>query len=122
MLEKGGTGRILRAAVAPCTEKLRVLHAGVAHVEVDAIRRIMTRTLRADEVVAAASSSVQPAAAPMQPYGLDTVQANLFPTASRSTTSPVNPAKKFPICIIGEAVPCSVCLAVYMPQPVCAAG
>jgi hypothetical protein len=36
----------------------------------------------------------------MQPYGLRLVQATRFTRAQRSTTSSVDPSKKFPICVI----------------------
>jgi hypothetical protein len=37
------------------------------------------------------------------PYGVRMVQATGFGLAQRSTTSSVDPTKKFPLCIIGEA-------------------
>jgi len=63
------------------------------------VRYLMSRPLQAEEILSAAPRKLQQAA--IQPYGLTNVQANLFTTAQRSTTSSVDPTKKFPICIIG---------------------
>lgn len=53
---------------------------------------------------AATSSSRSLLQTAIQPYGITAVQASLYASAQRSTTSSVDATKKFPICIIGEHV------------------
>jgi hypothetical protein len=75
--------------------------AGVKNVEEDAVRyHVAARPLHAEQLASAVRKLQQEPT--LQPYGLTSVEANLFTTTQRSTTSAVNSAVKFPICIIGE--------------------
>lgn len=80
---------------------LVLLASGVTAIEEDALRyHVAARPLQAEQLSAVLRKLQQDT--PMQPYGLASVEANLFTITQRSTTSSVDPTTKFRVCIIGE--------------------